>query len=732
MGLRTCLAGLLVAWLLPHAPGFGQVPAAEAPGGVPTLLNLVRDYERAPRGEPDPFERVIVGITAYVAANPDDELAYFYRALASAQAAVALEAQWALALQAQPLEEAGEAAAPDPAELRERTAAHYRRVEADLRRCFDGPQLGDRLRADPSAPLVQAISIVRLADFSGSADLLAARADLREQRRRLLGEARQTVGDYLANRAQTDLQRYRARFYLAIVEFKLGSVPVDGRRLSAEQTAQLEAARAEFETLTGEEGRALLAGGLRAANDEQIDAELLRWRSLARFYIALIDASQASVLRSELRRERLEAALAALQQAAQDAAADLPAEDRPTINLQDASTHADLRTRIGGNIGNILEQYREIANVLAAEGERGAAGDVLEPGMDFAVQYEIGLQFDGNVLLLGDNVAFPQGIGKKQDWRVFSQLRLSLEIDGGMIVPESAFAERWTIALEGRVNNGWMLSINDYDEGVYGGTAAVRYRLLDAGEDGLVGPVHLGLQYDYDHARLGRDPYLESHRLTGYISAQLLEQRLSMVGYARLEWLNYHERLYFDALNRDGEALAFGFQMDARLVDLNALWGEWAWGLPNDPQPGDADFARWLVLSNRWEWGQHSTAGSEYDHGYFLWRPGVLVPLPLGIDLDIGATFRWEDYWEASILDYRSKHQGSFSQQYDFGLSRVFVLMAGLPENRRTLVMDRLTMTLRGGVSLIVEDSNIQDRVGQRFFEYNRVLAGVSLAFAWN
>ncbi len=60
------------------------------------------------------------------------------------------------------------------------------------------------------------------------------------------------------------------------------------------------------------------------------------------------------------------------------------------------------------------------------------------------------------------------------------------------------------------------------------------------------------------------------------------------------------------------------------------------------------------------------------------------------------------------------------------------MLEPGDRANRAALKIDRLVMILRADVSLTDDDSNVQDRLGQAIFSYDRAVYGLSVAFQFN
>ena len=694
-------------------------------------------------------------LTLVIASQPQDAVAFFFRAMVRAERALRIERELnaALTLQA---DEVGRQRVRDS--FSAPIDAAYSGMRDDLRQAFEsdiGPVLGEVRDAN----LLRAVAFARLVDLAGEVDpQTGARrfsGDSYRERIGLLTQAETIIAGYLAT-GPVGLAKFRALFYQGVVQFKLGSTREGEARISPDLSARLESARRIFVELSD---RSRVEAILREDPDffaEGIEQTLNEWSALGEFYLGLIAMVRGSEVRGQAAARALflearghleraawldtgepaevlrgvdpEESPAADAPDSRRAAGDVPpdflaASDRSALI---AASDAALRSRI---TRDVLAQYDALQQAIAAL--ESVSGDA-EAGQDLRITWTLGLQHDSNILLLGRNTAFPLDIRRKADWRFASELRLDYELDVGMLAPESEFLGRLTLALQGRVYNNWNSAIEEYNDQAYGGSFALQYRLLDQSEDKLFGPLYIGLQFDHDYSFLGNEPFLTSYRFTPNLRFLSLDERLDTLFYLRLDFRGYMETLRDPGFDRDGEYLAAGFIQAVNVLDMTQVWGGMSWGLPNDPVEGDGDHARWLRLYGGAEWSSNSTRGDEYDYNGSTLLAGAVVPLPLGVDFDFRGEWEWQDYWQPSQVDFRRRARSDFVQRYSFGMQRRFVLMPGDPVNRRRIEIDRLAIVLRAGVSMTLDDSNVKDRLGQAIFEYERFIYGISIAFELN
>ena len=154
---------------------------------------------------------------------------------------------------------------------------------------------------------------------------------------------------------------------------------------------------------------------------------------------------------------------------------------------------------------------------------------------------------------------------------------------------------------------------------------------------------------------------------------------------------------------------------------------------PDDPKQDTTGYRRAFRPYIGVEGGWDSTRGQEYDTSRCLLVAGAAVPLPYGVLFDFGGQWEWQDYYHSgSLVDYHRRARDDLIQRYRFGLERRFVLVPGNRINRTTVKMDRLVMSLRADVQFTDDDSNVEDRLGQAVFSYDRAIWGLSVSFQFN
>lgn len=440
------------------------------------------------------------------------------------------------------------------------------------------------------------------------------------------------------------------------------------------------------------------------ADDPNVDTN---WRSYAALYLGLILPFKAGQEADVAQRGTiLDEALRRLSQAA---TLDVVVGEPPSSASFFAIPEVVWRQR---------EQIEDVRTQPAAAAQKIN---------DIQLSFLFGPSYDTNVPLLGGNVRIPRGITDETDFG-FSV--------GTAIDYTLTLTERWTLGVQARTSHIWHGEITEFDEHRYGGSAALQYEAF-RGDDAF-GPVFLRLQYDYDYTLLDHDPFVGTHRFTPNLRAFWAEQRAETNLYFRYEDRDYFEELFSQRLDRDGNYFGFGFIQSYDLVDMTAKYeqiGGEPWGHPNDAEfaQDNPDYpARYLTPFIGFEYSYDSTHGTEYDNKGYSLRGGVLVPLPYGIDFDVAADWRWEEYENPSIIDFHRRGRRDFVQQYDVGLSRSFILRGGKTVNRYRPDFDRVVMTLRAFATFWDDDSNVVDRSGGEVFSYDRTLIGLTVAFAFN
>jgi len=584
----------------------------------------------------------------------------------------------------------------------DREREHYARMLQDVQRLVAGLESPEAVLR-----LLQVIALTKVSRIDEQAALeivTGERADSPtglsvKQLRQAAILNLQDAADLLEAQLRTELSgldAIRTKFFLGVIRFRQ-AVPRRAPDEDPDRDPDLLA-----------QGRDLMAD---LAASDQTDR---RWRSYAELYLGLITTELGGLEDDpERRREQFDQARTHLR-----AAAELDVVREP-----DEEPYSDS----GRTVPYVV--WRQLDAIERAEG----AEPTPQYRHDFQLSVLTGAHRDTNVVLLGERTDLPRGITKEEDFGFTLSNVLDYTLDMGLL---DSRLDRLTLGLQGRVGQLWHVDIDQFDEQAYGGSAALQYALMRE-KEGL-GPVHLRLQYDYDYTLLGRDAFVEIQTLTPNLRVYSNERQATTEFYFSYSIRDYREPLYDRRYDRDGEYLTLGASHRFKTVNMTEFYqskGIEPWGLDGDDalRQDDPEYpARYLtpVLGFNYAWDQ--TEGDEVDQKAYILSCGMEMPLPYGLLFTTLADFEWQEYAHGSLIDFHRRGRRDLIQRYSVGLSRDFVLRGGNLANRYTLDVDRVLMTVRAHASWTVDDSNVQDRLGQAIFEYDRVVYGISFAFTFN
>lgn len=596
------------------------------------------------------------------------------------------------------------------AAIETQAAQHYQAMRADLDQLLTG-RLTDQAAV---LNLLNGVVRTKLAGYAGAADA--------DQRGRLLAEAEEALNWYLNPPAASGvgppagLSRVRGEYFRAVVVYRQALRPAAkaGEPDELSDLPTLERAGSLMLALVDPQSDHSVDKLLPADTPDR-EREVAVWSSYASLYLGLIRTRQAN---DAIGRRRGDSARSFREQA-----------QRFFADAERLDAHQG-RSLSRGVIPLVTQEQ-----IKALEETRTVAAAPME---DLTIEWRSGFAYDSNVTLLGDNTYQSSRIGREADVRFDTGVALSYTLDLAK-VDESL--DRWTLGVVGRSSASWHADIDSYNEQDYGASVALQYRLLDAwpGEGSVEhGPLYAAIQYDYDYFLLGNDGFLKSNRVSPRLTLYTFNQRVESTLAFSYEDRNYLEPLLSTAFDRDGNYFELSQMNAVDWVDMSAVYEGWnwrAWGLAHDPAPGDSDYQRWLRPYFGVAYSWDATRGVEYDTDRWGLRAGIEVPLPYGVTFDFSGEWEWENYKGergGSLVDYHRRGREDFIQTYSFGLQRRFVLVPGLPDNRSTLTIDRLVMTLRGDVRFTDDDSNVVDKSGQAVFSYERAIFGLSVAFQFN
>jgi hypothetical protein len=608
----------------------------------------------------------------------------------------------------------------------------YEAMRADLEAVLAG--LGNR---DAIVNLINGVLLVRLSTLPPN-----------EEREKRLDQGRQALERYLnppataGFKAPTGLDRVRGNHFLAVVRYHQSLVPP----FAPEGTQQLksreildDAARMMRDIVepTGKE----YVGKYLDEKSKEHGTEFRQWMAFGELYMGLISTRQGN---DEVERGRSARGLAYFDAAESYMRRAWEHDMGQPFDVQKAAQKGQSGTASGTPLPQIAAD--QLASLAKAKQVTPTP-----PGDDFMIELRTGMAYDDNVPLLGKDTSLPRGIGRKEDFRVGGGINLNYTLNLGKF-DESGTKEldRWTIGFLGRSSAVWNAEVHEYNEQDYGGSIAIQYEAMrqQSGSPSH-GPLFLGFQYDYDYFLLGNKGFLGMHRVTPRATLYTFDQRLETTLGFRYEERNYFEPLTANVYDRDGNYFSIGIRQSVRLVDMTDFYTKHnikAWGLANDPvnpatmnaedpKQDSLGYQRWLTPYIGFEYQWDSTAGAEFDSKRPLLLAGVEVPLPYGVLFRFSGEWEWQNYQGfrgGSLIDYHRRGRNDFVQAYAVGLERAFVLVPGCRVNRQTTKIDRLVMILRGDMRFIDDDSNVEDRLGESIFSYDRAIYGLSVAFQFN
>jgi hypothetical protein len=726
------LAGLwalsLLGPTLVAVPLFGQQNALPtthpAANGSASLMNeAMADYSSFE------YESCIAKLKRLLEANPQDASPRLLRALAHGRLAVRHETdarryKGMLSPQKAEAQRLLEAATEED----HSAAEEYRQMKQDL-----DDLLGRRLTSDYAiTQLINGVVRTKLAGYAAGSyeERVLAREEFLEQ-------ARQAFDAYLHPPAGSvfpkpeGLNRIQGEFFLGVVVYRQALRPAqrEGDPDQLAHAGKLGEAENVMTRLLDPSSESYVEKSLPATMPDRA-ALVQRWKSYPSLYLGLIRTWQGS---DDALLGRNSAARKTYEQARQDFL-DAKRLDTDEKGASRSGLIADLVAGPDGNGGQLKEVERAEAQIPPYTN-------------DLMLEWRSAFGYDSNVILLGQNTSVPRNVGEKDsDVRAWSGLGLSYTLDLGRIDPK---LDRWSLGLLGRASGNWNGSIHDYNEQLYSGSAAIQYEILEPwhGDNAVQGPLYGSIQYDYEDFMLGNQGFLSNNRITPRLTLYTFDNRNISSFEFRYEDRNYLERLRDLRFDRDGNYWAFRLSQAFGVLDMtkfykNLNWQPWGLaGDPTDPEKFDPSnpkqdttgYQRWLRPYVGFEYGWDSTTGQEYDTNRYLTFAGIEVPLPYGVLFNSGGEWAWEDYYHrGSLVDFHRRAREDFIQTYSFGLERRFVLVPGNRQNRFEPKIDRLVMTIRGDIRFTNDDSNVEDRMDEAIFSYDRAIYGLSVSFQFN
>jgi len=407
-------------------------------------------------------------------------------------------------------------------------------------------------------------------------------------------------------------------------------------------------------------------------------------RTLAQFFLGV----------SEYNTENYEAALEALAQA--DAGATDPSMQAniawyrswvltEQLKFEEASKEFQ---RVSELSVDVDQQAR--ARTLAQQVATGVV--VTEEVRPLEFRLDLGLSYDTNVVLLGDDTSLPINLATNDD------LRFGLSTNLRFVHPLN---ENWLIGLGGNTYNSWHSSLQEYNVQTYGGRMFLNYFASEQ--------TTFGLQYEYDFSLVNNEAFMSRNRVTPsvrYVEAfheDGTSQTATTLFYA-YEDRNYHEELFLRDDDRDGDYHTIGLVQSFNLCQ---------------PRVEQSD-ERWLSAALGYRYLNESTQGNDFDMSGQVLSARLSVPLAYDLLFEFSGQWTWEDYWQPNSQDWHLREREDFIQRYIWSLGREFELESNI------------TLALKGQIAWTIDDSNVRNRLKEAVFSYDRVIYGLTLSIMFN
>lgn len=336
--------------------------------------------------------------------------------------------------------------------------------------------------------------------------------------------------------------------------------------------------------------------------------------------------------------------------------------------------------------------------------------------IEFRGAIQLGMGYDSNVILQGDDTALPRRIPHQDD--VFAELLTSFELTRRFSREEDKFAygESFTLGISADLAHRWHPSVGEFDLNQY------RARTFLAWEP--VTDFFAYFEYLYSYTMLGHDPFISGN--SGFIGLTKRWSNRERESYGTrsdiyygYEWRNYLDQFPDFRLDRDGDYQLIGLRQSFDLWRADEIWPKYYADAPEKEQRLDAK--RFMNVFAGYEFREERTQGSEFDLGGHSILGGVDVPLPWRLSAGYQFRFNWENYAASSVFDFTGDERFDFRQVHGFVVT---YLILGRGERQD---FQSLEIRLRGFAELLFQDSNVTDSRSQDVYSYDRGQYGVAL-----
>lgn len=339
--------------------------------------------------------------------------------------------------------------------------------------------------------------------------------------------------------------------------------------------------------------------------------------------------------------------------------------------------------------------------------------------IEFRANLQLGMGYDSNAILLGDDTALPRRIVKQDDW--FANTDSSFELTRRFTKTEDNFGlgESLTLGISGDMSHRWHPSIREFDLNQYRGRAFLAWE--------PVTDIFAYFEYLYSYTMLGHKPFISSNGGFVGLTKRWSDAARGSFGtrsdiYYGYEWRNYLDELFDFRLDRDGAYQLIGLRQSFDLWRADELWPDY---YANAPEREKNDARRFANVFFGYEFREERTQGKEFDLGGHSALAGIEVPLPWRLSAGYQVRLNWDNYSARSLFDFTGDERFDFRQVH--GVVLTYIIL-GRGEKKD---FESLEIRLRGFAELVFQDSNVTDARSQDVYSYDRGQYGLALQISF-
>ena len=200
---------------------------------------------------------------------------------------------------------------------------------------------------------------------------------------------------------------------------------------------------------------------------------------------------------------------------------------------------------------------------------------------------------------------------------------------GSGISVDAVRGERYSVSIGGNYDQLAYLDHSAWDMQQFGGALSTGWQVAE----------RWGVRFDgrVSYARLDRDPYLLSGGLRPSLLFSLGPRAGWLRGFGGADWLEYDEKPFTTALERDGIAYGGGMEHVAPIPGLRGATFSW--------------YGSWERFDSQARRDELLGFGGAYDRDGYGGGTRVSLSLPWRLSADLGVSFLREDYAHLNLID---------------------------------------------------------------------------------